>query len=198
MTGRSATGSLTVAHMRLRLGRDARIRNIHAWRQSRSVRHHRTSPTVAKMQRQRSYPRWWEALYRSHVSDGGPTAWSIFLAEMVARPGWSVARLARESGLNRSSIFRWLRGDGGLTLHSVRRIAQALDVDPAAAMLAAGSMLGPPSVEDDPEMRTIMESRLAPSKKEAIVARVRARRVRDMEDTLAMIELAAGGEPDVG
>jgi len=126
------------------------------------------------------------------MSDGHSTAWAVFLADHVSRPGWSVARLHRESGVSKSTIFRWLKGERGLTIHSVRRVAMALDVDPATAMLAAGSVLGPPSPDDDPEMRSIMESKLPPAKKEAIIAIVRARRARDLDDTQAMIDLAAG------
>lgn len=144
----------------------------------------------AKMRRRGAYPHWWEASYGGGMSDG-PTAWSEFLAEMVARPGWSVARLAREATLNRSTIFRWLRGDGGLTIHSVRKVAQALGVDPASAMLAAGSTLGPPNVDEDPEMRAILDSRLSQPVKDQIIARVRARRAHDLEETRAFVEVLA-------
>jgi len=144
------------------------------------------------MRRRAVFPRWWEASYGDRVSDAKPTGWSRFLTEMTRRPGWSVARLARESGLNRSSIFRWIKGEPGLTLHSVHRIARALDVEPSVAMLAAAETLGPPRLDDDPEMRSIMESDLPQAKKDAIIAIVRARRARDLDDTQKMIDLAAG------
>src|SRR4051812_43937066 len=58
-----------------------------------------------------------------HVVDAGD-AWSAYLRRMVDRPGWSVARLARESGLHRSAIFKWLaEGAEGITLRSVYLIA---------------------------------------------------------------------------
>lgn len=146
----------------------------------------------SKMRRRGACPHWWEASYGGGMSDASPTAWSRFLAEMVARPGWSVARLHRESGVGRSTIFRWLKGEGGLTIHSVRRIAEALGVDPAAAMLAAGSTLGPPNVDEDPEMRAILDSRLSQPVKDQIIARVRARRAHDLEETKAFVEVLAG------
>lgn len=108
----------------------------------------------------------------------------------VKRPGWSVSRLSRDSGIARSTLHRWLAGDASLTTHSVRRIAQTLGVDLAEAMLAAGAALGPPKVDDDPEMRVVIESDLADAKKAAIIAHIRARRARDLEETKTLIEIA--------
>ncbi|MEU0081405.1 hypothetical protein ABZY58_26185 [Micromonospora tulbaghiae] len=56
---------------------------------------------------------------------------------MTKRPGWSVARLARESGVNRATIFGWMKGDG-VTVASVKMIARALGDDEAHALAAAG------------------------------------------------------------
>lgn len=118
---------------------------------------------------------------------------------MTRRPGWSVARLARESGVARQTIFEWIKvGSGSLTVASVRAIATALDVDMATAMLAAGDVLGPPDIAADPEMRLILQStKLSEAQKADLIARVRARRARELEDIQALIDLVGGG-PDVG
>jgi transcriptional regulator with XRE-family HTH domain len=58
---------------------------------------------------------------------------------MTSRPGWSVARLARESGIHRGTIFKWLAGKGGVTVGSVRTVAGALGDDLTHALRAAGN-----------------------------------------------------------
>lgn len=113
-----------------------------------------------------------------HVSDAGRSTWATFLAQQTARPGWSVARLARESGIHRSTIFRWLKGDGGLTMASVRQIAAALGVDPQTALLAAGNMVSaaPPSdaLPMDPDIVVILRRLSDPDTPEAERATIRA------------------------
>src|SRR5690606_29096518 len=67
----------------------------------------------------------------------GVETWPSYVRRMTSRPGWFVARLARESGINIASIFKWLRGDRGVTLANVDAIARALGDDPNNAILAA-------------------------------------------------------------
>jgi transcriptional regulator with XRE-family HTH domain len=126
----------------------------------------------------------------------GPDAWSRFLRSMTSQPGWSVARLARESGIARGTIFDWIRfGGRSLNVASVRAIAAALDVDMALAMFAAGNIIGSPDISD-PELRVILGSRLSDPQKARMIAHVRERRARELEATQAMIDLVGG--PDVG
>lgn len=152
--------------------------------------------TVAKGRRPVNYSCRWTGAYRLRVGDGseGHDTWSMFLRRMTKQPGWSVARLARESGIARQTIFAWMKeGSESLTVASVRAVAKALNADMATAMLAAGGVLGPPVVTDDEEMRRIVEHpRLSPDQKDRIIAVVRARRARSMEETQEMIDLAAG------
>lgn len=118
------------------------------------------------------------------------TTWGGFLRTYTDRPGWSVARLARESSVGKSTIFRWIAGKGGLTVASVRAIAAALGVDLRVAMLAAGDVLGLPD-GDDPEVRHVMaHPKLTIKQKAEYVAIIRARRARDLDTTVTMIEQA--------
>lgn len=74
------------------------------------------------------------------MSDGvdGKSSWSRYIDEATRRPGWNAAKLARESGIHRSTIFRWKGGDGrSVTVDSVRRIANALGDDLDEALRAA-------------------------------------------------------------
>lgn len=82
------------------------------------------------------------APYGVHVSDDGAEGkggrWGAFLREITSRPGWTIQRLADESTVNRSTIFRWMNGTiKNVELPSVRLIAKAAGVDLATALQAA-------------------------------------------------------------
>lgn len=112
---------------------------------------------------------------------------------MTQRPGWSVARLARESGIARQTIFAWIKEGGeSLTVASVRAVVKALDEDLAVAMLAAGGVLGPPPADDEEMRRVIEHPRLSHAQKDVIIASIRARRARSLEETQTMIDLTLG------
>jgi hypothetical protein len=109
--------------------------------------------------------------------------WSAYLRRMTSRPGWSVARLAREADVARSSIFRWLaEGAEGITIQSVYLIADALGDDRGAALRAAGNL--PP--ERDAEIELILSSDRSELEKVAIIDRLMRRReeerMRRLED----------------
>lgn len=81
--------------------------------------------------------------YRLPMSDASAAAaetWADYLRRMTQRPGWSVARLARESGIHRGTIFKYLAGESGVTVDTVRRIAKALGDDPENALRAAAQI----------------------------------------------------------
>jgi transcriptional regulator with XRE-family HTH domain len=88
---------------------------------------------------------------------------------MTRRPDWSVAKLARESGIARQTIFEWMR-DGGesVTVGSVRRIAEALGDDVSNALLAAGGV--------DEEISAIHQSNLDPAAKADLMEYVKTLR----------------------
>lgn len=117
--------------------------------------------------------------YRVHMSDpvnSERSPWAVYLDEVTHRSGWSVARLARESGIHRSTIFRWLSGDRtGTTIDSVRKIAEAAGDDPDVVMRAAASVL-PTARPDDPDAEAITlvrESDLPEAIKQELIADLR-------------------------
>jgi len=117
--------------------------------------------------------------YRKRVGDGhsatgAPEDWASYLRRMTSRPGWSVARLARESGIHRGTIFDWMAGKGGVTISSVRAIAEALDDDPANALLAAGNVSRPGHEHLDPDVRVILRRLADPTVSEAEKVAIRA------------------------
>lgn len=139
-------------------------------------------PTVAWMRPMGSYAGRSGATYGVHVSDTvDPNSWAIWLREQTQRPGWSIERLARDSGINRSTLFRWLKGDiRNLSMSSVRLVAQALEVDMASALRAAGQLADEASVDEaDWEIRMIRESGLHPQVIERLIVDALQRRERE-------------------
>jgi transcriptional regulator with XRE-family HTH domain len=125
-----------------------------------------------------------EGTYGVHVSDDkgeSPNTWALFLREHTSRPGWTIQRLADESNINRSTIFRWLKGDvKNLTMSSVRLVADALGVDMATALRAAGQLADERSVDEgDWEIRMIRESGLHPQVIERLISDALVRRERE-------------------
>lgn len=99
--------------------------------------------------------------YRVPMSDGGNReSWADYLRRMTDRPGWSVARLGRESGIHRATIFKWIAGKGGANVTSVRAIAAALGDDPANALRAAGNMECEPEEALHPDLQ-LLQRRLS-------------------------------------
>ncbi|WP_189114529.1 helix-turn-helix domain-containing protein [Pilimelia terevasa] len=123
---------------------------------------------------------------------GGSETWADYLQRMTKRPGWSVAKLARESGIHRGSIFKWISGDRGMTVANVVTIAKALGDDPVNALRAAAGIAAGSS--DDEEINLVMtDPRLTDCIKERIVSLILDRRAREraasLEETRRMIEL---------
>ena len=65
--------------------------------------------------------------------------------------GWTVTRLAAETGVGRSTLFRWLSGDCQEfpELGKVRGFCQALEIPVTAAFTALGVREGAPDVGPD-------------------------------------------------
>ena len=112
--------------------------------------------------------------------------WAAFLADMTTRPGWTQLRLARESGIHRTTITRWLAGKGGLTIDSVRKVAKALDVDMRVAMAAAGDLVE--DTEQDPTIRMIRDAALPPEVERELIDYVRERILADERRRYAEIQ----------
>ena len=99
--------------------------------------------------------------YRVRMSDGERReSWAEYLRRMTERPGWSVARLARESGIHRATLFRWMSGKGGANVTSVRAIARALGDEPSNALRAAGNMEGATEETLHPDLQ-LLQRRLS-------------------------------------
>ncbi|NBE80350.1 helix-turn-helix domain-containing protein [Micromonospora rubida] len=107
------------------------------------------------------------------MGDASPPAedWAGYLRRMTRRPGWSVARLAREAGINKSTIFGWIKGDG-VTVASVKAIAKALGDDEAHALAAAGGAKHGDALDAD--VRIILRRLASPDASEAERATIRA------------------------
>lgn len=131
----------------------------------------------------------------SDASDVGEN-WAAYLRRMTKRPGWSVAKLARESGIHRGTIFKWIGGELGVTVDSVLRVASALGDDANTALRAAANIgVGAGDLVDE-EVAVIMRAPVDDELKQRMLQRLRERRERDrqrrLEDFQEMLdELAA-------
>lgn len=132
------------------------------------------------------------------MSDGStqPDTWKAYLETRLSRPGWSVARLAREAGLHRSTIFRWKSGaKTGLSVASVRAVALAFGDNPTEALRAAGQGIDEAIDEAiDEEIELVRtDPNLDPEMKIRIVTLIVERREREraaaIAETRRMIEL---------
>lgn len=120
----------------------------------------------------------------------GPDAWSAYLRRMTDRPGWSVARLARESKLHRATIFGWIKdGSGSVTIASVHAIADALGDSRASALAAAGNVR-------DEEMEIILGMPWSDARKARQVERLH--RLREEEKARRIADLTFMAEDDEG
>ncbi len=99
-------------------------------------------------------------------------------------------RLARESRISRSSIFKWIaEGAGAITIESVYRVADALGDDRANALQAAGNL--PPG--RDPEVDLILSSdRWSESAKVQMIDRLMRRREEDRRRRIEDLGLGDG------
>jgi len=113
---------------------------------------------------------------------------------MTGRPGWSVARLARESNVHRATIFKWLGNKGGVTMASVRAIATALDDDPENALRAAAGKLSATQTMEDDQIAEILTSGLPTDVQQELIEMVLDRRrqdeARQMDDLRRVISIA--------
>jgi len=104
--------------------------------------------------------------------------------------GWTVTRLAAETGVGRSTLFRWLSGDCQEfpELAKVRGFCRALDIPVTAAFTALGVREGAavdaPSTEVEAEARADMQ-RILRRLIDPAVPRAQKAVIRDMLRYLA-------------
>lgn len=148
--------------------------------------------TVARRRRSESFRSRWLEPTVLYVVDGGD-AWSLYLRRMTSRPGWSVARLARDAGLHRSAIFGWMAdGANGITIRSVYLVADALGDDRANALRAAGNL--PP--ERDSEVDLILNSNWTERRKVEAIDRLMERREEERQRRIKDLEFMLGDDKD--
>lgn len=114
--------------------------------------------------------------------------WARYLKRMTSRPGWSVARLARESGIHRATIFDWMKGNGdSVTIGSVRAVAAALDDDLENALLAVASLVPSPRGRDE-EIELILSAPVSREVQRRMIGQLLELREHDRQRRLRMIE----------
>ena len=129
-----------------------------------------------------------------YVIDGGHP-WSAYLRRMTRRPGWSVARLSRESGIAKSSIFKWIAdGPGAITIQSVYLIADALGEDRETALRAAGDI----PRGRDPEVDLILAAPRTDEQKAEMIQRLMRRREEEERRRIEDLRFALGVDEATG
>jgi transcriptional regulator with XRE-family HTH domain len=105
------------------------------------------------------------------------------------RRGWTVTRLATETGIGRSTLFRWLAGDCQEfpEIANVRSFCAALDIPVTAAFTALGVR---EDLDDEPDARADVQKILARLSDPAVPA-AEKRVIRDMLRYLAHGNAAA-------
>lgn len=117
---------------------------------------------------------------------GGLSDWGAYLKRMTSRPGWSVARLARESGIHRATIFDWMRGGGeSVTIASVRAVARALGDDLETALRAVASLNA--SSPRDEEMDQIMSAPVDEDMKRRMITRLLELQEQDRQQRIQVV-----------
>lgn len=165
-------------------------------RASRAKARRKVQRTVRHVGRSRVYQSRWAGSTVLYVV-GGRDAWSEYLTRAARRPGWSVAKLARESGIAKSSLFKWIaRGaSASITIDSVYRIADAIGDDRANALRAASNL--PP--ERDPAVEAVLSaSQWTELEKAAIIERMMRRRELDREREMQDLRFLLGEEDAAG
>jgi transcriptional regulator with XRE-family HTH domain len=113
-----------------------------------------------------------------------PNEWARLIADIVARPGWTKARLAREAELGKNTPDRWISGEtANITTEKVRAVADAADIDYNVAAQAAIGAQAQQKAEDDRAVRMILDSDASDEAKNDLIAHIRGRRreARDAE-----------------
>lgn len=130
-------------------------------------------------------------------------AWASIVADLVKyETGGKKAAFARAIGVEPRTVSRWLAGEVDVSERSVRDAARAFGRSPTDMLVRVGFLapddLGPKpaGVEDDEEMRIIMDAKVPMSTKKVMIQRLEELRRRDRERRMDEIRWglrAAGG-----
>lgn len=153
--------------------------------------------TVAYLPSRKTYRGSAAVSYRMPMANGlGSETWGDYIRRLTKRKGWSVARLARESGFNPATLFEWMREEGGESVKaaSIVAIAHAAGEDPMIGFRAAAGLTT--EEPEDQELALVLNAELPGDAKDEIIASILVRRERDresrMQDTIQMIRIAGG------
>lgn len=122
--------------------------------------------------------------------------WANYVDGLRNRPGWSVARLSRETGLSTSTLWDYIGNKTGkaVTIPTVMAIAEAAGDDPIVAFRAAAGLAG--ESPEDIEISVVLGSDLDTDAKQELISDIVRRRERDrqarMEDTVEWIRHRGG------
>ena len=124
-------------------------------------------------------------------------SWSDYIRRLKERPGWSVARLARETGFSTSTFWDWMKPESrkAVTIPRIVAVARAVGDNPVDAFKAAAGLTT--TEPEDAEIAVVLNAvDVSDEQREQIINDIMARRERDrsarMEDTIQMITLAGG------
>jgi transcriptional regulator with XRE-family HTH domain len=119
-----------------------------------------------------------------------PNDWARLVGELTKRPGWSQAALAREAGVNRNTVRRWISGESAnVSSASIRLLADAAEIDYEVAARAALGAQHLARADDDEAIRKVMESPLPDRHKREIVDYIHQRRAEEEAKLRRDIEL---------
>lgn len=153
-----------------------------------AVRKARSSSGIVKRAQQRAVQRIRRSQCFRHsyagttvlrVTSAVPT-WAAYIRQVTERPGWSVARLAREAQVSTARIWDWINGKsarGAIMVVNVLKVAAAVGDDPMSALRAAAELLPEQAPEDD--VMLILRSDWPDDVKARMIERLNAARRAD-------------------
>lgn len=131
---------------------------------------------------------------------GYPNEWAALIDSLATRPGWSKTKLAKELGVDRRSVHRYINGDSVLVPTEVQMRAAQLSsrsLDEIARMVTGAEQAQ--RADDDNAVRVILESDAPDRVKQDLIEHVRARRRENEERLLSDIGLVLrSSEPQPG
>lgn len=131
--------------------------------------HKRQRKRVAKGRRPDTYQCPWSDTYGSPMGDmrhpGGP--WGAYIEGLPKRTGLTMKQLAEKSKIARGTFYKWIAGQTGVTVDSVKKVADAAGDDLDVALRAAGGKLIPDG--DDPQLREILQADVPDDVKQELV-----------------------------
>lgn len=111
-----------------------------------------------------------------------PNGWARLVGDLISRPGWTRVRLAREAGVNRNTVRRWIDGESSnVSAQSIKLVADAAGISYEAASRAALGARAADLRNDDQAIATIEQSDLPDDIKAELISHVRSSRLESEE-----------------